>query len=110
MNAYENELTLDMMPEGMYREIAEEIGVLNFLKIARLVGGTTFYIPKAESLMRPVRDKHIKRDFNGYNHKDLAIKYDVTERWVRQICGDGNMEGQVTIFDINSEDDSDDSS
>ena len=110
MKAYENELTLDMMPDGMYREIAEEIGVLNFLKIARLVGGTTFYIPKAESLMRPVRDMHIKRDFNGYNHKDLASKYDVTERWVRQICGDGSLEGQRTIFDINyGEDDSSDS-
>lgn len=105
MKTFEEELTLEMISEGMYREIAEAIGVLNFLKIAKLVGGTTFYIPKAESLMRPVRDLHIKQEFNGYNHKELAIRYDVTERWVREICGDGNLAGQVTIFDIEDEGD-----
>ncbi|ASN72388.1 hypothetical protein 10S7_11 [uncultured Caudovirales phage] len=105
MDTFESELTLDMISEGMYRDIAEEIGVLNFLKVAKLVGGTTFYIPKAESLMRPVRDLHIKKEFNGYNHLELAQRYDVTERWVRQICGDGSIEGQVTIFDIGCEND-----
>lgn len=100
MDALEDELTLDMISEGMYRAIAEEIGVLNFLKIAKLVGGTTFYIPKAESLLRPVRDLHIKKEFNGCNYQELAIRYDVTERWVRQICGEGNIDGQITIFDV----------
>ena len=58
------------------------------------------YLPKPESVLRPVRDAHIKAEFNGYNHPELARKYNVTERWVRQLCGDGKLEGQLEFFDI----------
>ena len=37
---------------------------------------------------------------HGYNHPELARKYNVTERWVRQLCGDGKLEGQLEFFDI----------
>lgn len=70
------------------------------LKLAEVVGGTTVYIPKPESVTRPVRDARIKEEFNGYNHPELARKYNVTERWVRQLCGDGKLEGQLELFDI----------
>ena len=36
---------------------------------------------------------------HGYNHPELARKYGVTERWVRRICGPGQTEGQIDIFD-----------
>ena len=91
-------LTLDMLPEGLYRMIAEAIGTENFYKLAEVVGGTTVYIPKPESITRPVRDARIKEEFNGYNHPELAKKYGVTERWVRQICGEGHPPGQLDIF------------
>lgn len=68
-------------------------------KLAEIVGGTTIYIPKPESLTRPVRDARIKKEFTGYNHQELARKYGVTERWVRRICGPGQAEGQIGIFD-----------
>jgi Mor family transcriptional regulator len=92
------DLTIDMIPEA-YRPIAEKIGIENLAKLAELVGGTTFYMPKLESFVRPVRDERIKAEFNGYNHAELAHKYDVTERWVRQICGEGHAEGQQSWFD-----------
>ena len=76
-----------MISEGLYRMIAEAIGTDNFYKLAEIVGGTTIYIPKPESLTRPVRDARIKKEFTGYNHQELARKYGVTERWVRRICG-----------------------
>ena len=79
-------LTLEMLPEGLYRMIAEAIGTDNFYKLA-------------ESVTRPVRDARIKEEFNGYNHPELARKYGVTERWVRRICGPGQTEGQIDIFD-----------
>ncbi|MFR9189718.1 MAG: Mor transcription activator family protein [Anaerotruncus massiliensis (ex Togo et al. 2019)] len=44
-----------------------------------MVGGSTVYIPKPESLIRPVRDARIKAEFNGYNHIELA-KNDTTSR------------------------------
>jgi Mor family transcriptional regulator len=91
-------LTLEMLPEGLYKDIAEAIGTENFVKLAEVVGGATIYIPKPESLTRPVRDARIKEEFNGYNHPELAKKYGVTERWVRQVCGNGNHEGQMDLF------------
>ena len=93
------DLTLGMIPEGLYKQIAEEIGISNFYKLAEVVGGATVYIPKPESILRPARDARIKGEFNGYNHPQLAKKYGVTERWVRQLCGEGCAEGQMSIFD-----------
>lgn len=98
-----DELTPEMIPEGIYRAIAEEIGVQNIIKLAELVGGTTFYIPKTESFLRPVRDIRIKAEFNGYNHAELAKKYNLSERWVREICGIGHLEGQQSLFDFMDE-------
>ena len=95
MDELSKELTLEMLPEGMYKQIAEGIGISNFYKLTEIIGGATVYIPKPESITRPVRDARIKAEFNGYNHQDLARKYRVTERWVRQLCGDGKMEGQL---------------
>ena len=31
---------------------------------------------------------------------ELAKKYGVTERWVRQLCGDGKLPGQMELFDF----------
>jgi len=91
------DLTTEMVPEGIFREIANEIGTENLMKVADIVGGATFYWPKPESFVRPVRDARIKEEFNGYNHVELARKYDVTERWVRQLCGGGHAEGQFEL-------------
>lgn len=100
MDELVKDLTLDMISEGLYRMIAEAIGTDNFYKLAEIVGGTTIYIPKPESLTRPVRDAHIKAEFNGYNHAELARQYGVTERWVRTLCGPGQTEGQIGLFDL----------
>lgn len=99
MGDLSRELTLDHIAEGPYKQIAEAIGTGNFYKLTVLLGGATVYIPKPESLLRPVRDAHIKDEFNGYNHVELARKYGVTERWVRQLCGPGQTEGQMDLFD-----------
>ena len=71
MDELVKDLTLDMISEGLYRMIAEAIGTDNFYKLAEIVGGTTIYIPKPESLTRPVRDARIKKEFTGYNHQEL---------------------------------------
>ena len=94
-----NELTPEMIPEGIYRDIAEQIGVEGFIKLAELIGGATIYIPKADSFLRPVRDLRIKQEFNGYNHTELAKKYNLSERWIREICGEGHAKGQYSLFD-----------
>ncbi|MCI9179149.1 MAG: hypothetical protein HFG50_03950 [Lachnospiraceae bacterium] len=103
MDELAKDLTLEMLPEGIYKDIAQAIGSENFYKLTKVVGGATIYLPKPESVIRPVRDAHIKSEFNGYNHPELAKKYGVTERWVRQLCGDGKLQGQMELFDFLSE-------
>ena len=50
MDELSKELTIEMLPSTLYKEIAEAIGVENFVKLADVVGGSTVYIPKPESL------------------------------------------------------------
>ena len=83
MDELVKDLTLDMISEGLYRMIAEAIGTDNFYTLTEIAGG----------------DARIKKEFTGYNHQELARKYGVTERWVRRICGPGQAEGQIGIFD-----------
>jgi len=98
MDSLAQDLTIELIPDGIYRQIAETIGVENLVKLTELIGGSTFYLPKAESITRPVRDARIREEFNGYNHMELAHKYDVTERWVQILCGRGQAEGQISLF------------
>lgn len=101
MDQLAQELTLDMIDgDGLYRKIAETIGIENFYELTKIVGGSTFYLPKPESVVRPVRDAHIKAEFNGYNHPELAKKYGVSVRWVRLLCGAGHMEGQMDLEEL----------
>lgn len=109
MSDLSKSLTLEMLSSELYTQIAEAIGIENFYKLAETVGGETVYIPKPESLVRPVRDARIKAEFNGYNHAALAKRYDVTVRWVRQLCGDGHPEGQLDLFSYIEKTEPDDS-
>lgn len=86
LEEWEEELTIDMVPEGLCREIAENIGTDNLLKLAALVGGSSFYLSKKATLLRPLRDQKIRKEFNGYNVDELSRKYKVSQRWV-QIIG-----------------------
>lgn len=80
-----NELVPSMMPDGLCKAIAQEIGTDNLLKLSILIGGSTFYLPKRESILRPIRDIKIREEYNGYNTEELARKYNVSERWVCEI-------------------------
>ena len=45
------ELTIDMVPDGDNRIIAETIGVENYYKLCSVVGGSTIYLQKPESVL-----------------------------------------------------------
>ncbi|MGN0710512.1 MAG: Mor transcription activator family protein [Anaerovoracaceae bacterium] len=92
------ELTPEMVPEGLLREIAEEIGCVNLIKLLDIVNGDTVYLQRADNILRPVRDKHIREEFNGYNRSELAKKYNLSERYMRELCGEEQVEGQMSLF------------
>lgn len=102
MDKYADELTLEMLPEGKYQDMAAAIGTENLLKVCEIIGGDTVYIAQPKDLLTPVRDLHIREEFNGYNHPELAKKYGVSVRWVLALCGQGQPQGQISFFeDIN---------
>lgn len=100
----EIELLKDDLPE-VYNLLVNEIGLENAIKIAKLFGGQYVYFQKYESIERPLRDKKIRDEFNGYNYRSLAKKHNLSEIQIRNICIDiidkkkaSPMDGQVNLF------------
>jgi len=93
------ELTVDMLPDGIWKTVAEEIGVGNLIKMLTVINGDDVYVPKPDRFLAPARDRIIKREFNGYNHEELARRYGLTTGYVRKLCGQGILEEQVSMFD-----------
>lgn len=77
-------IRIEDLPES-YQTVAEIIGKENTIKLARHLGGVPVYFPKLDTLIQRKRDERIRQEFNGVNHRDLARKYDLTERWIREI-------------------------
>ena len=74
---------------GSARELAEAIGMDGFIRLVDTYGGTSnLYVPVAEQLVRPVRDELIRREYNGRNVYELARKWDLTDRSIREIVKD----------------------
>lgn len=85
-----------------YRKIAASIGVENTIRLASMFQGTPLYFPKFETSIFELRNKRIREEFNGNNHKELALKYDLTERWIYEIVTRDVDENQISFFDENS--------
>lgn len=65
--------------------LIDGIGVESFMYLVDMYGGTSMYIPKSQSIFRNKRDEKIRAEFDGYNYKALADKYNLTTRYVRVI-------------------------
>lgn len=98
MNKLMEQLRLEDIEDELQRELVETVGMENYKKIVASFGGILLYIPKADSVTRAARDRQLKSEFNGYNHSDLARKYNLSETQVRNICGVGWLNGQTSIF------------
>lgn len=68
-----------------YRDIADALGLEDFLLLVSLCGGLSLYIPKLESLARDARDREIRARFDGGNYRALAAQFRLSERQIRKI-------------------------
>lgn len=91
---------------GVQRDIAEVIGIDNYIALTKIFGGDTIYIQKYSELIKVQRNAEIRAKFDGNNSAQLAKEYDLSERYVRILCSDliDNMrshplEGQLTLWD-----------
>lgn len=70
---------------GAELDLAETVGIEAFKNLVRVYGGTSgLYIPKADRIVIPIRDTLIRREYNGDNAAELAVKWNLTERYIQE--------------------------
>jgi Mor family transcriptional regulator len=79
-----NSLALDDL-EGAAYDLAEVVGIEAFRELVRVYGGGQLYIPLEREVCRPQRDIAIRRAYNGRNVRQLARRYELTDRTVQRI-------------------------
>ncbi len=78
--------------EELFNQLHVEFGpqaqrIINLL--ISYLGGTRVTLPDLKYLYRQERDRRIHTEFTGCNHEELAIKYGITTRMVRNILARG---------------------
>ncbi len=72
------------IPEA-YHPIVSLIGLDNFLKMCEYSMGDEIYFPMRETIFRKARNRLIIQEYNGYNHAELAKKYNLTSKQIKNI-------------------------
>ena len=86
---------------GDQRELAEIVGLEAYRKLVANYGGMSIYINKPETILRDLRNIEICNSFNGFNYRELAKKYHLSEKTVREIVSGKETEpldGQTSFF------------
>ena len=100
-----SELTLDDL-EGEQRALAECLGLEAYKRLLLMYAGSTFTVRMPDKITIPLRNKRIRSEFNGYNWGELARKYNLHEKTIRNIVSGEisriraePMDGQASLFD-----------
>ena len=98
-------ITMADIPEEQ-KQLAELVGLEIYLELVKVYGGGLLYIPMMEAIERNLRNEEIKEKFTGYNYRELAKEYNLTENSVRMIVADKDKEmkakpceGQCSLFE-----------
>lgn len=73
----------DLPPQ--FENIAMELGIDRVKALFKEFGGTSVYFPTEKMIYKEARDREIIEEFNGFNVKELASKYRMSESYVRAI-------------------------
>ncbi|MFR4164039.1 MAG: Mor transcription activator family protein [Paraclostridium sordellii] len=73
----------DLPPQ--FENIAIRIGIDITKVLFEEFGGTSVYFPTEKMIYKEARDREILSKFNGFNIKELAINYNMSESYVRAI-------------------------
>jgi len=77
-------ITIDDMPNNDMRLVAEVVSVDFALALLQHLGGMQLNIPKHG--LKKIRDRVIREQYDGSNAKRLALRFNVTERYVQQVA------------------------
>lgn len=77
-------ISFDDIPENLC-QLYDIVGEKLFTEIVEVHGGELLYIPRRETMERKHRQEAIRKEYNGYNVSQLALKYGYSERHIRTI-------------------------
>lgn len=77
-------LTIDDLDEEQ-QELADCIGIDAYKKLVTAYAGCTINVRVPEGLTREIRNRNIRNEFNGSNYNELAVKYHLSNRMIRNI-------------------------
>ena len=80
----ESKIQFEDFPKN-FRRVVDIIGINAALKLIKNSGGINQYIPMYDNVIFPARDRLILEEFSGTNYQELALKYKVSEVWIRAI-------------------------
>lgn len=70
----------DLPPQ--FENIAIRVGIDITKVLFEEFGGTSVYFPTEKMIYKEARDREILSKFNGFNIKELASKYNMSESYV----------------------------
>ncbi|GIM32266.1 Mor transcription activator family protein [Paraclostridium bifermentans] len=73
----------DLPPQ--FESIAMKVGMDITKMLFKEFGGTSVYFPTEKMIYKDARDRDIIEKFNGFNVKELASKYNMSESYIRSI-------------------------
>ncbi|MGL5869175.1 Mor transcription activator family protein [Clostridium chrysemydis] len=73
----------DLPPQ--FENIATKIGIDITKMLFEEFGGTSVYCPTEKMIYKEARDREIVSEYNGFNHKELAARYNMSESYIRAI-------------------------
>lgn len=73
----------DLPPQ--FENIANKLGIEKVKWLFEEFGGTSVYFPTEKMIYKESRDREIFNEFNGFNIKELASKYNMSESYIRAI-------------------------
>jgi Mor family transcriptional regulator len=91
------EVRIEDVPRA-FREIVEVIGIEAAARLSQRFGGIPLYVPKIEALLERKRNEMICRDVRIVGYRQTALKYKLSEVWVRQIADHKSEDKQESLF------------
>lgn len=76
------------LPE-QFEDIANKIGLENMSILIKEFGGSSVYFPTEKMIYKDARNRNIINEFNGFNYKELATKYNISVSYTRSIINKG---------------------
>ena len=92
------ETTIEDISES-YRSVVGIIGIEKFIELSDYAKGDELYFPKVENVIAPARNRRIKKEWNGYNMKELADRYNLTTKQIGNILKYEPVYGQMSFED-----------